>query len=191
MLNIVERVRTGRLDAEVVLVVGSRECLGLERARALGLPTILIPGEIPAGELDGLVRDAHAGLVVLAGYIRLVRLTPWLEGRVVNIHPALLPSFGGPGMYGDRVHQAVIDAGCKLSGCTVHLCDAEYDRGPIIVQRSCPVLEGDTPAALATRVFEQECQAYPEALELLMSGRVQVEAASGPGAGRRARILPC
>jgi phosphoribosylglycinamide formyltransferase-1 len=91
----------------------------------------------------------------------------------VNIHPALLPDFGGPGMYGHHVHEAVLASGCSSSGCTVHLCDPEYDRGPIVLQKSCPVLPGDTADTLAARVFDLECEAYPEALELLFARRVK------------------
>ena len=89
----------------------------------------------------------------------------------MNIHPSLLPSFGGRGMYGRRVHQAVLDRGCKVSGCTVHLVDNEYDAGPILVQRTCPVLDDDTAESLAARVFEQECVAYPEAIRSFRDGR--------------------
>jgi phosphoribosylglycinamide formyltransferase-1 len=122
----------------------------------------------------------------LAGYLRRLSIPASLKWKIVNIHPALLPSFGGAGMYGERVHQAVLDAGCKVSGCTVHLCDDEYDRGPIIVQRTCEVREDDTAQTLAARVFEQECLAYPEALRLLMDGRVRIEQA---GNLHRARIV--
>jgi folate-dependent phosphoribosylglycinamide formyltransferase PurN len=97
------------------------------------------------------------------------------ENRIMNIHPALLPSFGGKGMYGLRVHQAVLDAGCKVSGCTVHFVNQEYDNGPIILQRCCPVLENDTAPELAHRVFEQEKLAYPEAIRLFAAGRLHVE----------------
>jgi phosphoribosylglycinamide formyltransferase-1 len=99
----------------------------------------------------------------------------------MNIHPALLPSFGGKGMYGRRVHQAVLDHGCKVSGCTVHFVDRTYDTGPIILQRTCPVLEEDTAESLAQRVFEEEMIAYPEAIRLFQEGRLRIE-------GRRVRI---
>ena len=95
--------------------------------------------------------------------------------RVMNIHPALLPSFGGKGMWGHHVHQAVIDAGCKVSGCTVHFCTNDYDKGPIIVQRTCPVEDDDTPDTLAARVFEQECIAYPQAIELFQEKKLLVQ----------------
>ena len=129
------------------------------------------------------VEARGAELVCLAGFLSLLDLPDRWVGRVINIHPALLPSFGGKGMYGHHVHESVLAAGCKVSGCTVHFCDQTYDTGPIIVQRTCPVLEDDTADTLAARVFEQECLAYPEALRLIAAGRVQIHA-------RRTRILP-
>lgn len=182
LVNLQSRISQGQLEARVGLVIASRPCPGVERARELGLPVIVRRGSIPATELAAELEAAGAGLVVLAGYLSLVNIPPGWEHRVVNIHPALLPAFGGPKMYGERVHQAVLDAGCKVSGCTVHLCDGSYDTGPILVQRCCPVLEGDTPASLAARVFEEECRAYPHAVELLLAGRVEVD-------GPTARIL--
>jgi formyltetrahydrofolate-dependent phosphoribosylglycinamide formyltransferase len=169
LLNLHDAIRDGRLHAAIPLVVASRECLGAERARGLGIHTEIIKGVIPADRLLGLVRDHSLDLVVLAGYLRLLPIPAELRERVINIHPALLPDFGGPGMYGHHVHEAVLASGRAISGCTVHYCDPEYDRGGIILQKSCPVLPGDTPDSLAARVFEQECLAYPEALELLIS----------------------
>jgi formyltetrahydrofolate-dependent phosphoribosylglycinamide formyltransferase len=183
LLNIVDRVERGALDARIAIVIASKECLGAERARAAGLRTLIMPGEIRADDLGRVLDAEGVGLVALAGYVRLLAIPPAYRGRILNIHPALLPSFGGPGMYGHRVHQAVLDAGCKVSGCTVHLCDESYDRGPILVQKVCPVLEGDDAQTLAARVFELEKEAYPEAIELLIDERVQV-------IGGRARILP-
>ncbi len=101
----------------------------------------------------------------------------------MNIHPALLPAFGGKGMYGHHVHQAVIDTGCKVSGCTVHFADNEYDHGPIILQRVVEVKDDDTPETLAARVFEEEKKAYPQAIKLFAEGRLQI-------IGRRVKILP-
>ncbi|HEY3243774.1 MAG TPA: formyltransferase family protein, partial [Phycisphaerae bacterium] len=104
-------------------------------------------------------------------FLSLWRIPAEFEGRVLNIHPALLPSFGGAGMHGQRVHEAVLAAGCTESGCTVHLADNQYDHGPIVIQRRVPVLPGDTPETLAERVFEQEKLAYPEAIRLFAAGR--------------------
>lgn len=127
--------------------------------------------------------DAGADLVCMAGWLSLVKIPPAYAGRVVNIHPALLPSFGGPGMYGARVHRAVLEHGCKVSGCTVHFVDDVYDSGPIILQRTCPVEEGDTPDELVRRVFEEEKIAYPQAVRLFQQGRLLIE-------GRHVRVLP-
>ena len=121
-----------------------------------------------------LIREAEVDLVVLAGFLSLLVIPDEFAHRVVNIHPALLPAFGGKGMYGDHVHAAVLAAGCKVTGCTVHFADQTYDTGPIILQKTCPVLDGDTPDTLATRVFEQECEAYPEAVRLIGERRVGI-----------------
>ncbi|MCL4220811.1 MAG: phosphoribosylglycinamide formyltransferase [Phycisphaerales bacterium] len=169
LLNLADAIDRGELPARLRLVVASRPCLGEERARARGLDTRIIRGVIPPEELLDLARTAQADWVVLAGYLKMVRIPKQLRGRVINIHPALLPDFGGPGMYGHHVHEAVLAAGRTESGCTVHFCDDRYDTGPIILQRRCPVLPADTPDTLAARVFEQECIAYPEALRSLIT----------------------
>ena len=118
----------------------------------------------------GPCRQVGADLVVMAGFLKHVRIPSDFEGRVINIHPSLLPSFGGPGMYGHRVHQAVIDRGVKISGCTVHYVDNVYDNGPIILQRSCEVRDDDTAETLAARVFKQECEALPQAIRIHKEG---------------------
>ena len=110
----------------------------------------------------------------MAGFNTLWRIPTEYSGRVINIHPALLPEFGGAGFYGMRVHRSVIASGRGISGCTVHLCDNEYDHGPVILQREVPVLSSDTPETLSERVFEEECMAYPEAIRLFAEGRVTV-----------------
>lgn len=173
LVNLAKAIGEGRLHAEIVHVVASRPCAGIDRAKELGIPVELIRGEIPPTRLEALVREHRIDWVVLAGYLRLLPIPVSLDGRIVNIHPALLPEFGGAGMYGHHVHEAVLAAGRKESGCTVHLCDSAYDRGAIILQKRCPVLPGDTAETLAARVFEAECEAYPEALELLVTGRVK------------------
>jgi phosphoribosylglycinamide formyltransferase-1 len=175
MLNLHARASAGQVPIDIGLVIASRPCPGVERARALGLPVLVIPGEIESIVLGRVVRDHGCRWVALAGYLRRVRVPAGFEGRVVNIHPALLPAFGGPGMYGDRVHRAVIDAGCRVSGCTVHLCNEEYDRGPIVDQSACRVEPGDTPHTLAARVFELECDLFPRALADLVTGRATLE----------------
>jgi phosphoribosylglycinamide formyltransferase-1 len=111
-------------------------------------------------------RQAGVELVVMAGFLKHVLIPPDFDARVINIHPSLLPSFGGPGMYGHHVHQAVLDRGDKVSGCTVHYVDNLYDHGPVLLQRSCDVHGDDTADTLAARVFEQECLALPDAIRL-------------------------
>ncbi|HBS28004.1 MAG TPA: phosphoribosylglycinamide formyltransferase [Phycisphaerales bacterium] len=175
MLNLVDRAARGGLDAEVALVIASRECPGAERALARGIPTLRMAGEIPRETLGRVLRDHGAEWIVLAGYLRLLQVPPGFERRAVNIHPALLPSFGGPGMYGERVHRAVLEAGCKVSGCTVHLCDEAYDRGPIVAQRCCEVREDDSPESLGARVFALESELYPWALQRLLRGQWSIE----------------
>lgn len=175
LLNILEHVKRGELRAEIPLVIASKECAGAQRCREQGLHVEVIPGRIPAPLLQSLL-DHHAiDWVVLAGYLKLIDVPRAYEGRVVNIHPALLPRHGGPGMYGHHVHEAVLKAGDAESGCTVHLCDSRYDSGPIVLRERCPVLAGDTPETLAARVFACECVAYPRALRGLIDGTIRPE----------------
>jgi len=151
LLNILDRIKAGELPAEVAVVVASRQCKGVERSEAAGLDVRVIPyKEMPDTEtysrrICEVLDEAKVDLVVLAGFLSFWTIPDRYLGRVMNIHPALLPSFGGRGMYGHHVHDAVLAAGCKVSGCTVHFVNNEYDKGPIIVQRTAPVLEGDTP----------------------------------------------
>lgn len=163
------------LDAEVRLVVASRECRGAEIAREAGIETRVIAGDLDAPAVRALLEDSGAQWGVLAGYLRRLGIPPEFEHRIVNIHPALLPAFGGKGMFGDRVHRAVLDAGERQTGCTVHLCDDRYDTGPIVLQRTCDVRPDDTTESLASRVFELERRAYPEALAKLFAGGWRVE----------------
>ena len=121
--------------------------------------------------------------MILGGFLSLIAIPPDYHHRVINIHPALIPSFRGQGFHGEAVHRAVLETGVKVTGCTVHFADATYDTGPIILQRPVPVEDDDTPASLAARVFQAECQALPEAIALYASGRLKVE-------GRRVRVLP-
>jgi phosphoribosylglycinamide formyltransferase 1 len=130
------------------------------------------------------LENYHVEWITLAGYLKMIpsAVVERFRGKILNIHPALLPSFGGSGMYGERVHQAVIESGVKISGATVHLVDEQYDHGPIILQESVPVLFEDTPATLAQRVLEVEHRIYPQAVELAVSGKIRVQ-------GRRIEIL--
>jgi formyltetrahydrofolate-dependent phosphoribosylglycinamide formyltransferase len=179
--NILDRAAAGRLDVDPAVVVASRECRGLELARQAGVPAHLVVKkdfadvESYSRPITAILDGAGVDLVLMAGFLSFWRIPDHYAGRVVNIHPSLLPSFGGHGMFGHHVHEAVLAAGVKVSGCTVHFVTNEYDVGPIILQRPVPVLEGDTPDLLAARVFEQECEAMPEALQLLADGRVHVE----------------
>ncbi|MCA9304451.1 MAG: phosphoribosylglycinamide formyltransferase [Phycisphaerales bacterium] len=173
--NLCEYIANGSyLDAVIAVVVGSRACLGIEKAAARGIPHRVIPGELSGKQLDGLVEEFGLDLVVLAGYLRRVPITAKTRGRILNIHPALLPDFGGPGMHGMHVHRAVIEAyqrgEVSRSGCTVHYCDETYDTGAVILQRRCRVTDEDTPESLAAKVFELECEAYPEAISRVLAG---------------------
>lgn len=167
----------GQLPVEPVLVVSSNpDAYGLVRAAAAGIPTRVLSRKEAkddaayAEAVFGACREVGARLVLMAGWLKLLRPIPAdFKGKVLNIHPALLPAFGGKGFYGDRVHQAVLDAGATETGCTVHLVDDEYDHGPVLLQERVPVLPGDDVHALAARVFEAECRAYPEAIRRFVS----------------------
>ncbi len=119
-------------------------------------------------------RAADVDYVLMGGFLQHVLIPEDFKHRVLNIHPALIPSFCGKGFYGRRVHEAVLSYGAKVSGCTVHFVDDQYDHGPILLQRVVPVEKNDTPEQLADRVFAAECKAYPEAVQLLQSGRIRV-----------------
>ncbi len=153
--------------AEVVAVISDRRAAGaLDRARRAGIAAVYVPASAPEGTLERELTALAPDLIVLAGYLRLVPATVvarW-RGRIVNVHPALLPDFGGPGMYGHHVHAAVLAAGARESGPTVHLVDEEYDRGEILAQARVPVLPGDTPDALAARVLAEEHRLLPAAV---------------------------
>lgn len=168
LLNLLDEIAAGRLPAEVPLVIASRPCAGQELAGARGIETLVKRGTIPRAELESILRAHRIDFVVLAGYLQMIQIPESYQGRIVNIHPALLPDFGGHGMYGDRVHEAVLRSGARESGCTVHLVDDRYDTGPILLQRRCAVVPGDSAGSLAARVFELEKQAYPEAIRGLI-----------------------
>ena len=160
--------------ARVELVVASRPEIGaLERAERAGIPAVVLDSPAEAGpQLQRTLAEHHIGLVVLAGYLRPVPLDVVEEyrGRILNIHPALLPAFGGKGMYGIRVHRAVLEAGVKVSGATIHLVDERYDEGAILAQWPVPVLPGDTPEQLAARVLRVEHLLLPAAVEAFACG---------------------
>ncbi|GIW41096.1 MAG: phosphoribosylglycinamide formyltransferase [Candidatus Binatia bacterium] len=188
--NFLDRIRAGRLAARVVVVVSSREdAYGIERARAAGIPVRVVPRKRYAG-VDEFNDALHAelarfefDLVLLAGFLSPFQLRRRYEGRVLNVHPALVPAFSGKGFYGDRVHRAVLEAGVRVTGCTVHFADEEYDHGPIVFQGTVPVLEDDTPETLAARVRLLEQELYPEAVRLWAEGRLEIR-------GRKVKVLP-
>jgi len=186
--NLQARIDAGELAAEIAVVIASRpDCGGIARAEAVGLPVrVLSRKEIGSIEtfsdaVFAAVDGAGADLVALAGFLCLLRIPERYRLRVMNIHPALLPAFGGKGYHGRHVHAAALERGVKVSGCTVHFADNEYDHGPIIVQKAVPVLDADGPDELAARVFEAECEAYPEAIRLFAEGRLVAD-------GRRVRV---
>ena len=186
--NLIDEIAAGRLNVAISIVIGSRPGLGgIERAAAAKLPNFVVDRSAPEPDFSrrifSLIDDAGVELVLFAGWLRLLEIPDKYAGKVMNIHPALLPSFGGKGMYGTKVHQAVLDHGCKISGCTVHFVDSAYDNGPIIVQRPCPVREEDTPESLAHRVFEEEKIAYPQAIRLFQEQKLTLR-------GRRVVIAP-
>ncbi len=182
MLNILDAIEKDGLPAQITLVVSSRSTVaGVERARNAGLDVAIVRTKDFA-DVDAFSKRieqelvaAEVDLVVQGGWLCLWKIPKPYANRVMNIHPALLPSFGGKGMWGHHVHEAVLKVGCKVSGCTVHFCTDEYDNGPIIVQRTCDVKEDDTANTLAARVFEQECIAFPQAIRLFAEGRLQVQ----------------
>ena len=162
--NLLDRCGDGRLRAEVACVVADREGVkGIERARRAGVPVTVTKD---MGETFAWLERHGVELCCLAGYLRLLKLPPQWQGRVLNIHPALLPKYGGKGMHGGHVHAAVLAAKEHESGCTVHLVDEVYDHGEMLLQARVPVLPGDDVAPLAARVFDAECAAYPAAIEL-------------------------
>jgi len=179
--NLFDRIDAG-LPARVEVVISSRKnAYGLERARKRGVPAIAIPRKENSDSssfndaIHAELAEHEIDLVALLGFLSLFELRGKFEGRTLNVHPALLPAFGGQGFYGERVHRAVLAAGVKVSGATVHFASNEYDRGPIILQEAVPVLEGDTAECLAGRVVAAERRLVPEAIQLIAEGRVSIE----------------
>lgn len=176
LLQHLEALGTGA-PATVVLVVSDRtEARALDRARGHGIAAVHLPRTAPEGALDQLLTDHEADLVVLAGYLRLVpaAVVRRFVGRMLNVHPALLPAFGGHGMYGHRVHEAVLAAGARVSGATVHFVSEQFDRGAIIAQWPVPVPATDTADALAARVLAVEHQLFPWCVEAVARGTVRL-----------------
>jgi formyltetrahydrofolate-dependent phosphoribosylglycinamide formyltransferase len=188
--NFIEKISAGQLDVEIGLVVSSNpKARGLQFAADAEIPSVVAERKKFdsrtefSDEIFDHCRRAHVELVVLAGFLKQITIPQDFVNRVVNIHPALIPSFCGKGFYGHYVHEAVLEYGAKLSGCTIHFVDNEYDHGPVILQRAVPVMDDDTPDTLAARVFQAECEAYPEVLGLIAAGRVRLD-------GRRVKTAP-
>lgn len=188
--NLLCKIRDENLPLDIRLVVSSKATAGgLAIASEAGIPSLVVtrqPGESDAAYSARNFepcRTAQVDYVLMGGYLKHVLIPDDFAGRVVNIHPSLIPSFCGQGMYGLRVHQSVLEYGAKLSGCTVHFVDNQFDHGPIILQRAVIVLDDDTPQSLAARVFAAECEAYPEVIRALADGRVDLQS-------RRVRVRP-
>ena len=194
--NFIDLSAAGALPVDIRLVISNTaKAGGLEFAQEAGIPTQVVRrGDFPEGTAgdkpfgDAIFapcREAGVDYVAMAGFLKLVPVPDDFAGRVLNIHPALIPAFCGAGMYGHHVHQAVLDAGVKVTGCTIHFVDNQYDHGPIIWQQPVPVFADDTADTLAKRVFEAEKEAYPHVLKLLATGRVEL--AGGRAAIRKAQ----
>jgi len=179
--NLLEKIAANQLAADILLVISSNpKARGLAIAEAAGIATLTVDRKLFATHeaysetVFDACRAAGADWIVMGGFLTYLPIPTDFENRVLNIHPALIPAFCGQGFYGHHVHEAVLEYGAKISGCTVHFVDNQYDHGPIILQKVVPVLDDDTPDTLAARVFQAECAAYPEALRLLGSGKVTV-----------------
>ena len=186
MQAIIDRIEAGELAGTVVLVISNNSRSGaLERARRHELPYVHLSGKThpEPGELDAAICDAlttaEANVVVLAGYMKKIgpRMLEAFRGRILNIHPALLPKHGGKGMYGIRPHESVLAAGDTESGATVHAVDERYDHGPVLRQRKVPVCDGDTPETLRDRVLAEEYVIYAEVLADVAAGRIALPVA--------------
>lgn len=163
--NFHERIENGSLDAKIQVVVSNvKDALGLSKAEKYGYPAFLGSGN---AAINAILKDYSVDIVCLAGFLKLYEPPQALARAVVNIHPSLIPAFSGEGFYGSRVHRAVKARGCLVSGCTVHFASEIYDEGPIIVQKSVNLDFEDTPETIAAKVFAAECEAFPEALNLV------------------------
>lgn len=188
--NMLEHIHDGSLSAEVVMVVASTpNAKGLQYAEMATIPIEIVEKKDYENREDFSeaifqhARNVKADYVVMAGFLKLLEIPNDFHRRVLNIHPSLIPAFCGKGFYGRHVHEEALSYGVKLTGCTVHFVDNEYDRGPVLLQMAIPVLETDTPDSLNDRVFELERTAYPEALQLLAEERVTL-------IGRKVKIKP-
>lgn len=192
--NLIEYRQSGKLHAEIAVVISSTdEAKGLGFAEQESIPARVVPFRRFASphamgeEVFAICREFGVDLVVMGGFLRQAEIPSDFENRVINIHPSLIPAFCGKGMYGRRVHEAVLAAAAPVTGCTVHFVDNEFDHGPVIAQRSVDVLPGDSPEQLASRVFKEECRLYPEVINAIAAGVVGVvgdEVVFAPNAGR-------
>ncbi len=188
--NLLEHIESGDVPGEVVVVISSKaDAYGLERARKHGIPAIVVSRKERADPdifndaLHAALEPYEVELVALLGFLSLFQLRGRYEGRALNVHPALIPAFSGTGFYGARVYEAVLAAGVKLTGATVHFTDDEYDHGPILLQESVAVEADDTPDTLAARVTAVERRLVPQAIRLIAEGRVEIK-------DGRTRLLP-
>lgn len=179
--NLLDKVDSGELELDIPIVISSNpEAGGLRYAKDTQIPTAVVePAKFESVDkfsaaVFGPCRTAHVDYIVMGGFLKLVTIPDDFQNRVINIHPSLIPNHCGKGFYGSRVHASVLAAGDATSGCTIHFVDNQYDHGPIILQREVDVASNDTPETLAARVFEAECEAYPEVLRLLRDDRVHV-----------------
>ena len=180
--NLLDQIEAGSLSVDIRLVVSSSgKARGLDYAKQAGIDTVVVDKKscVDVASFRNAVfdpcRQRGVQLVVMAGFLKHVLIPKDFENRVMNIHPGLIPAFCGQGYYGLRVHSAVLEYGAKISGCTVHFVDDEYDHGPIILQRVVDVQNDDTPETLAARVFDAECSAYPQAIQQFADGRIQMD----------------
>jgi len=172
--NLIQKQAENQIDVDFRLVVSSRsDAAGLQIAAAASIPTTVVrklsseSGQEHSARVFDPIRALGVQYVIMGGYLQHVLIPDDFENRVINIHPSLIPAFCGKGMYGLKVHQAAIDFGVRVSGCTVHFVDNQYDHGPIILQKTCDVLKDDTAESLQRRVFSLECEALPEAIRQL------------------------
>lgn len=187
--NIIDKTDDGSLNARIrVVICNSPNAYGIKRAEQNSIPTAIVQRKNynqPGTFSNAIIKEIEkhpVDLIILAGFLHLFKIPDTYAGKVMNIHPGLIPSFCGKGFYGHHVHEAAIESGVKISGCTVHFVDNEYDRGPIIIQRTVHVNADDSPNTLAKKVFREECIAYPDAIRLFAEGRLIID-------GRKVRVL--
>lgn len=169
--NFHEHIAAGTLPCSIEVVLSNvADALGLDKARGYGYPAFHAKDN---AAINAILKEYDIDLICLAGYLKLYESPAHLSRAVLNIHPSLIPSFSGSGYYGMRVHRAVHQRGCKVSGCTVHFANDAYDEGPIVVQKCVQLADGDSPEDIASKVFDAECEAFPEAIRLVAEKGVE------------------